>query len=34
MRQGLATETNKLKDRNKNGMPVAVAVAGGDQGSE
>ena len=34
MRQGLATETSKLKERNKGGMPVAVAQVGGDSGGE
>ena len=34
MRQGLATETSKLKARNKNGMPVALAQVGGDSGGE
>ena len=34
MRQGLATETGKLRERNKNGMAGAVAVAGGDSGGE
>lgn len=32
MRQGLATETNKLKQQNKEGKPVAVAQVGGGSG--
>jgi hypothetical protein len=34
MRQGLKTETNKLKEQNKNGQPVAVAEVGGGEGGE
>lgn len=34
MRQGLATETNKLKEQNKGGQPVAVAQIGGGEGGD
>ena len=34
MRQGLKTETNRLKEQNKNGQPVAVAETGGGEGGE
>lgn len=34
MRQGLKTETNRLKEQNKGGQPIAVAQVGGGDGSE
>ena len=34
MRQGLKTETNKLKEQNKGGQPVAVAEVGGGAAGE
>ena len=34
MRQGLATETNKLKEQNNGGQPVAVAQIGGGEGGD
>ncbi len=34
MRQGLKTETNRLKEQNKGGQPVAVAQVGGGEGGE
>ena len=33
MRQGLKTETNKLKEQRKEGRPVAIAEIGGGDGS-
>ena len=34
MRQGLKTETNRLKDQRKEGQPLAVAEVGGGEGGE
>ena len=34
MRQGLKTETNKLKDQRKEGQPLAVAEVGGGEGGD